>query len=200
ALDVVRARISTTRLGITADHRLRTTNRRVYAIGDALGGPHSTDLARHQASLVVRNALFRQPMRRNPALVPRVVRTDPELAQVGLTEAEARRTGRIHVLRWPFRENDRAQAEGELRGHIKVMTDRRGKVLGATIVGPRTGELIATWSLAVGQRLDIAALAGMVVPTSTLAEIGKRAAATYLSARGPSRWLLRIGALLRRFG
>jgi hypothetical protein len=67
-------------------------------------------------------------------------------------------------------------------------------------VGPRAGELIATWSLAVNQRLDIAALAGMPVPTSTLAEIGKRAAATYLSARGPSPWLLRIGTLLRRFG
>ena len=199
-LGLDRARIRHTKFGITVDHRLRTTNRRVYAIGDAVGGQHSTDLARHQASLVVRNALFRQPVRRNPALVPRVVRTDPELAQVGLTDAEARRTGRIRVLRWPFRENDRAQAEGELRGHIKVMTDKRGRVLGATIVGPRAGELIATWSLAVNQRLDISALAGMPVPTSTFSEIGKSAAATYLSARGPSPWLLRIGALLRRFG
>jgi pyruvate/2-oxoglutarate dehydrogenase complex dihydrolipoamide dehydrogenase (E3) component len=198
-LDLDRARIRHSKLGITVDPSLRTTNRRVYAIGDVIGGPRSTHAARYQASLVVRHALFRQPIRNDSTLIPHIVRTNPELAHVGLTDAEARRSGRICVLRWPFRENDRAQAERELRGHIKVMTDRRGIVLGATIVGPRAGELIATWSLAVRERLDAAALSGMIVPTSALAEIGKRAAATYLSARAMNPWVRRIAALLRRF-
>jgi pyruvate/2-oxoglutarate dehydrogenase complex dihydrolipoamide dehydrogenase (E3) component len=199
-LGLDRARISYSKSGIMVDHRLRTSNRRVYAIGDAIAGPHSTHAARQQASVVLRSALLWQPARRNPAFVPRVIRTDPELAQVGLTDAEARRTGRICVLRWPFRENDRAQAEGVISGHIKVMTDRRGTVLGATIVGPRAAELIVTWSLAVGERLNIAALAGMAVPSGTLAEIGKRAAATYLSARAVGPLARRIAALLRRQG
>jgi pyruvate/2-oxoglutarate dehydrogenase complex dihydrolipoamide dehydrogenase (E3) component len=198
-LDLDRARIRHSKLGITVNPSLRTTNRRVYAIGDVIGGPRSTHAARYQASLVVRHALLLQPVRNNPVFIPRVIRTNPELAHVGLTDAEARRSGRICVLRWPFRENDRAQAERELCGHIKVMTDRRGTVLGATIVGPRAGELIATWSLAVRERLDVAALAGMIAPSSALAEIGKRAAATYLSPRAVSPWVRRMGALLRRF-
>ncbi|HEY7300914.1 MAG TPA: FAD-dependent oxidoreductase [Xanthobacteraceae bacterium] len=198
-LDLDRARIRHSKLGITVDPSLRTTNRRVYAIGDVIGGPRSTHAARYQASLAVRHALLRQPVRNNPLVVPRVIRTNPELAHVGLTDAEARRNGRICVLRWPFRENDRAQAERDLCGHIKVMTDRRGAVLGATIVGPRAGELIAIWSLAVRERLDVAALAGMIMPSSALAEIGKRAATTYLSAREMNPWMRRIAALLRRF-
>jgi pyruvate/2-oxoglutarate dehydrogenase complex dihydrolipoamide dehydrogenase (E3) component len=198
-LDLDRARIRHSKVGITVDSNLKTTNRRVYAIGDVIGGPRSTHAARFHASLVVRHALFRQPIWNDSTLIPRVIRTNPELAHVGLTDAEARRSGRICVLRWPFRENDLAQAERELCGHIKVMTDRRGTVLGATIVGPRAGELIATWSLAVRQRLDVTALAGMIVPASALAEIGKRAAATYLSVRAVRPWVRRIAGLLRLF-
>jgi len=104
------------------------------------------------------------------------------------------------VLRWPYHENDRAQAEREIRGHIKVITSKRGKILGATIVGVQAGELITTWSLAISQGLNIRAMAGLIVPYPTLAEIGKRAAGSYFTPSLTSPLLRRIIALLRRFG
>ncbi len=200
-LALERARIRHDRNGVIVNRGLKTSNRRVYAIGDVAGRGQFTHLANYQAGLVIRNALFRLPVRVNERLVPRVTFTDPELAQVGLTEAEAGARGRaIRVLRWPYHENDRAQAEGETVGHIKVVTDRRGRILGATIVGAGAGELITTWTLAVGLRLNIRALAGIIVPYPTLAEIGKRAAITYFTPGLTSNWVRRIIALLRRFG
>ena len=144
--------------GICVDERLRTANKRVYAIGDVVGAGQFTHLANYHAGLVIRNALFRQRAEVNEDVIPRVTFTDPELAHVGLTEAEARaRRIKLRVLRWPYHENDRAQAERVTAGHIKVVTDRRGKVLGATIVGAAAGEMITAWTLAISEGLDIRA-------------------------------------------
>ena len=193
--------------GIRVNRRLRARrNRRVYAIGDAAGGPQFTHVANYHAGLVIRNALFRLRPKVNLAILPRVTFTDPELAHVGLTEAQARgrwggRVRRvIRVLRWPYHENDRAQAEGEIVGHIKVITNRRGRILGATIVGAGAGELITTWTLAITQGLNIRALTGIVVPYPTLSEIGKRAALTYFTPGLTNHWVRRIITFLRRFG
>jgi pyruvate/2-oxoglutarate dehydrogenase complex dihydrolipoamide dehydrogenase (E3) component len=187
--------------GIAVGKSLKTANRRVYAIGDVAGGQQSAHAADHQAGLVVRNALFRLPVRFDPEVIPRVTFTDPELAQVGMTEAVARRRRyRIRVLRWPYRENDRAHAEGEARGHIKVVIGRRGRILGVTIVGAGAGELITAWTLAISRGVDIRAVAGIVVPYPTLAEIGKWAATTYFMSSLTSSWVRRIITLLRRFG
>jgi pyruvate/2-oxoglutarate dehydrogenase complex dihydrolipoamide dehydrogenase (E3) component len=191
--------------GIKVDQSLKTANRRVYAIGDVTGdvtdGQQLAHAAEHQAGLVVRNALFRLPVRFYPEAIPSVTFTDPELAQVGLTEAVARRRGyKIRVLRWPYRENDRAHAEGAARGHIKVVTSARSRILGVTIVGAGAGELITAWTLAISARTDLRALSGIVVPYPTLAEIGKWAAATYFMPGSTSSALRRIIALLRRFG
>ena len=189
------------RAGIAVDKGLKTTNKRVYAIGDITGGAQFTHAANYHAGLVVRNALFRLPVRVNDDAIPRATFTDPELAHVGLTEGEARARGHaIRVLRWPYHENDRAQAERETRGHIKVITDRRGRILGATVVGAAAGDLIATWALAVSQGLNIRAVAGTVVPYPTLAEVGKRAAITYFTPGLTSPWVRRIIGVLRRFG
>jgi pyruvate/2-oxoglutarate dehydrogenase complex dihydrolipoamide dehydrogenase (E3) component len=189
------------RAGIVVDKDLRTTNRRVYAIGDVAGGAQFTHLANHQAGLVIRNALFRLPVRVNEHIVPRVTFTDPELGHVGLTEAEARdRRTTFRILRWPFHENDRAQAERATNGHIKVITTRNGRILGATIVGAGAGELIAPWTLGVTRKLNIRAFAGTIVPYPTLAEVGKRAAMTYFTPVLTSRFVQRMIILLRRFG
>jgi pyruvate/2-oxoglutarate dehydrogenase complex dihydrolipoamide dehydrogenase (E3) component len=187
--------------GIAVDKRLKTTNKRVYAIGDVAGGQKPAHAAEHEAGLVVRNALFRLPVRHDPEALARVTFTDPELAQVGLTEAVARQRGyRIRVLRWPYRENDRAHAEREPRGHIKLVTGKRGRVLGVTIVGAGAGELITIWSLAIDRRIDVPAIAGIVVPYPTLGEIGKAAATTYFMGSLTSSWVRRIIAWLRRLG
>ncbi len=200
-LGLERAGIAHDRRGIIVDRGLRTSNKRVYAIGDVARGLQFTHMANYHAGLVIRNALFRLPVRVNEEIIPRVTFTDPELAHVGLTEAQARqRHSAIRILRWPFHENDRAQTERETSGHIKIVTSKRGKILGATIVGAGAGELIATWTLAVTQRMNIRALAGVVFPYPTRAEIGKRAAIDFFARSLTSPLVRRIIAMLRWLG
>jgi pyruvate/2-oxoglutarate dehydrogenase complex dihydrolipoamide dehydrogenase (E3) component len=200
-LDLDAAGVRHERAGIVVDASLRTSNRKIYAIGDVIGGLQFTHVGNYHAGLVIRHALFRLPVKVNNDIIPWVTFTDPELAQVGLSETRAReRRGAIRVLRWPYHENDRAQAERETHGHIKVVTSKRGRILGATIVGAQAGELIATWSLAVSQGLNIRALASMVVPYPTLAEIGKRSAINYFAPSLTSPLVRRIIRLLGRLG
>src|SRR5262249_17765942 len=155
----------------------------------------------YHAGIVIRNALFRWPAKANDDAIPWVTFTDPEFAQAGLTEAQARERYRtIRVLRWPYHENDRAQAEHETQGHITIITKKKGSMLGATIVGAHAGELIGTWALALAQGLNIRAMTGIVVPYPTLSEIGKRAAITYFSPSLTSARVRRLIGFLRRFG
>ena len=168
------------RNGITVDARLRTTNRRAFAIGDVAGGPQFTHIALYHAGIVIRNALFRIPAKVDYRALPWVTYTDPELAQVGLTEAAARAVERApRVLRWPFAENDRAQTERETEGLVKVVTRRNGHILGASILGAGAGDLILPWALAISQKLKIGALANLIVPYPTRGEASKRAAGSY---------------------
>lgn len=201
SLNLDAARINYERERIIVNRGLRTTNKRVYAIGDVVGQAQFTHAANYHAGLVIRNALFRLPVRLNSEAVPWVTFTDPELAHVGLSEAIARERGlRIRVLRWPFHENDRAQAERAARGHIKVIADARGRVRGATIVGRNAGELITPWTLAVSQRLNVRAMAELVVPYPTLSEVGKRAATAYFTPQLTSPLVQRAIRWLRWFG
>lgn len=172
------------RAGVTVDAGLRSSNRRVYAVGDAAGQGQFTHLAGYHAGLVVRSALFGLPARVRTDHIPRVTYTDPELAQVGLTESEARaRHGaRLTVLRLGFEASDRAQAEGRTEGLLKVMAVA-GRPVGATIAGPGAGEQIALWSLMLANRMKLTALAGTVLPYPTMAELSKRTASTYFTPR-----------------
>jgi pyruvate/2-oxoglutarate dehydrogenase complex dihydrolipoamide dehydrogenase (E3) component len=200
-LDIAAAGIRSDARGIVVNKGLRTRNKKVYAVGDVAGGLQFTHVANYHAGLVIRNALFRLRARVDPNVIPWVTFTDPELAQVGMTEAAAsKRHKRIRVLRWPYHENDRAQAERETRGHIKVVTAGNGRILGATIVGAHAGDLIATWTLAIAQGLNIRAFAGIIMPYPTLAEIGKRAAMSYFAGSLTSPFVRRIITWLRRFG
>ena len=182
ALDLDKAGIERDEKGaLRLDRRLRTTNRRVFAVGDAAGGPQFTHAANYQAGIVLRNVLFRFPAKVDYRALPAVTYTEPELAQVGLTEAAA--SGRVGsdlcILRWPLHENDRGQAERRTHGLIKVLTRRNGRILGATILAPEAGELIQPWVLALGCGLKIGAFANMIAPYPTLGEIGKRVAGKY---------------------
>jgi len=166
--------------GIKVDAGLRTTNRGVYAIGDASGGLQFTHVAGYQGGLVVRNALFHLPVKMRGAQMPWVTFTDPELAHIGLDEQAAReRHGDIRVLKVPFTDVDRAQTERATEGLIKVIAGRRGRILGAGIVGRHAGELIQPWSLAISGGLSIRAMAESVVPYPTLAEINRKVAVSY---------------------
>lgn len=180
-LDLERAGIATDERGrLVVDARLRTSDRRVFAVGDAAGGPQFTHVAGAHAGVVIKNALFRLPAKADHAGVPRVTYTAPELAQVGPTEADLRAAGTAFgVLRWPYAENDRAQAERSVDGFAKVLVAPNGRILGATVVGDAAGELISIWALAIAQRLKVGALAGLVVPYPTRAEVIKRAASSW---------------------
>lgn len=169
---------------ITVDSRLRSSNRRVHAIGDATGQEQFTHVANYHAGIVIRSMLFGLPARARRDHLPWVTYTDPELAQVGLTEAQARtRHGSaLEVVRFDYREIDRARAQAQTDGFIKVMV-LKGRPIGATIVGAQAGELIGVWALALAQRMKMGQIAGMVAPYPTLGEISKRAAGAYFAPR-----------------
>jgi len=201
-LDLSAARIRHDHAGIAVNRKLKTSNRRVYAIGDcAAGHLKFTNAAGYHAGLVIRNALFRLPVRVNNDSVPWATFTEPELAHAGLTEAQARaRRIKIRIARWPYHDNDRAQTERETHGHIKVITTRKGRIVGATIVGAQAGELIGIWALAIAQRLNIRALIDIVLPYPTLGELGKRVAIDFFAPGLTSTWVRRIIGWMRIFG
>ena len=183
-LELDRAGIRHTRAGITVDAQLRTTNRRVHAIGDVAGQGQFTHLAGYHAGVIIRSVLFGLPAKARHDHIPHVTYTDPELAHIGLTEAEARKRfgARLSVHRIGYDQIDRAQAEGRTEGFIKLMAVG-GRPVGVTCVGAQAGELIAPYAVAMSNRLKLSAIAGTVLPYPTLAEIGKRAAGAYFSPR-----------------
>jgi pyruvate/2-oxoglutarate dehydrogenase complex dihydrolipoamide dehydrogenase (E3) component len=180
--------------GVTVDKGLRTSQKHIYAIGDVAGGLQFTHVANYHAGLVIRNALFRLPVSNRSDNIPHVTFTDPELAQVGFTEAQALKDygPAIKVVRWPFHDNDRAQAEGKTTGLIKAVVGKRGRILGVGIVGANAGEVIQQWVLAMNEGLKIRAIAGMVAPYPTLGEINRRVAVNYFSGLASNPWLRRV--------
>jgi pyruvate/2-oxoglutarate dehydrogenase complex dihydrolipoamide dehydrogenase (E3) component len=157
------------------------------------------------AGLVIRSALFRLPVKFDTRALPWVTYADPELAQIGLTESAARQGhgstgGNVVVTRLSFADNDRARTEHSTGGFIKVISTRKGAILGVTIVGPRAGELLAPWALAMSRGLKLSALAGLLLPYPTLGELSKRAAGQFYVPKLFSPWIRRLVAGLRRFG
>jgi pyruvate/2-oxoglutarate dehydrogenase complex dihydrolipoamide dehydrogenase (E3) component len=202
-LELDKAGIATTESGaLVVDRRLRTTNRRVYAVGDAAGGPQFTHIAGYHAGIVIRNALFRLPAKVDYRALPWVTYTDPELAQVGMTESQAMKAfpADVRVLRWPFHDNDRAQAERETHGLVKVLARGNGRVLGASIVGAHAGELIQSWGLAITGGLKLGTMAGFIAPYPTLGEASKRAAGSFFTPKLFSDRTRKLVRLLARLG
>lgn len=200
-LNLEAAKVKFDRRGIRVNDGLVTSNRRIFAIGDCAGGPQFTHVANYHAGIVIRRALFRLPSTVDAASLPRVTFTEPELAHVGLSEEQARAAkGEIRVLRWPYHENDRAQAEHTTRGFVKVVTDKRGRILGAGIVGEQAGELIQMWSLAISKKLKVKDIANLVLPYPTLSEINKRAAIRYYATAASNPMVRKVVSLLARLG
>lgn len=161
-----------------ADERLRTTGDRIWAAGDVLGGPQFTHVAGHQGVTATLNTLLRARRRFDSNTAPRVVFTDPQVAAVGLSESEARlRLGRDpELLRHDYGHSDRAIAEGTTRGLAKLVCDRRGRLLGATVVAPQAAESAALLGALVGRGAKAGDLAQIVFPYPTYSEGPARAA------------------------
>lgn len=199
-LDLDRAGIARNAQGIITDRKLRTSNKRVYAVGDAAGRGQFTHLAGAHAGLVIRHAMFRLPVDADALVVPRVTYSDPELAAIGLGEAAVRdRHGdSVRVERFDFSDNDRARTEGDIRGFGKLVTTRGGKILGVTLVGRDAGDHIHSWALAMSAGLKLRQLAGMIAPYPTRGEIAKRIAGQfYTGALFSNRTRSLVGLLSR---
>ena len=186
ALNLEAANIKYNARGIETDNRLRASNKRVFAIGDVAGRHQFTHIAGYHAGIVIRNMLFKLPAKLREDAIPWVTYTDPELAQTGLTWTEAvARFGAGNVRRtdWELRENDRARAARRSEGVVRVISDNKGKILGASILAPNAGELIHSWTLAVHARLKMSAMAGAIAPYPSWSEASQRAAGAFFTDR-----------------
>ena len=181
-LNLEKANVEYSRFGIKVGANLRTSNKAIYAIGDVTGGAGFTHKAGYDAGIIIRRIVFGMFWAKaDYKALPHATYTSPELASVGLSEKTAteRYRDNITILKWPYAENDRARATRATKGMVKVITTKKGLILGASIVGKSADEILAPWTLAISQGLKISAMANMISPYPTLGEINKRAASSF---------------------
>ena len=200
-LDLEKAGIEHDRRGIKVTSKMRTTNSRVYAIGDVAGGLQFTHMAGYHAGMVIKAILFRLPAKENTDIIPWATYTDPELASIGHNEASARENLKgFSILRWPYGENDRAQTERKTTGLIKVIADKKGRIKGVGIVGANASEMMNFWALAVAKEMKVKDITDYVSPYPTMSEIGKRAATSYYASMTRKPFVRSVIGFLRIFG
>ena len=200
-LNIEAAGIERTRTGLVVDAGMRTTNRGVYAIGDVAGGLQFTHVAGYHAGVIIRSMLFGLSSKAKTSHIPWATYTDPELSQVGLTEAQAKgiHGDKLEVVRFHYSHNDRAISERKTKGFIKLMVVK-GRPVGASIVGYQAGELINLWALALANNMKMSQIAAMVAPYPTIGEINKRAAGAYFTPRlFDSNAVKRVVGFVQRF-
>ncbi|MFO7987855.1 MAG: dihydrolipoyl dehydrogenase family protein [Thermodesulfobacteriota bacterium] len=172
------------RTGIPVDNRLRTRHTHIYAAGDVNGGFQFTHAAGYEGGIVIANAVFRLPRKVNYTWLPWVTYTDPELASIGMNETMAKKAGIDYaVFTEAFKDNDRALAEGESQGKIKLLLNEKEKPIGVQILGPGAGNLISEWVAAFNGNVKLSTLAGAIHPYPTIGEINKRVAGSFLSPK-----------------
>lgn len=184
-IDAAIGSVDLSKEGIVVDDGMRTTAEGVWAAGDVTGGLRFTHVAAYQAGLVVRNAFFPFRAKADYRVVPWVTFTEPELARVGLTEAEARdkHGDQVRVWRRPFDQVDRAITDGETNGLVKLVTDRNGRILGGHILGHGAGNLIAEVALAIKHGVKASAFAMTIHAYPTYSEAVRDAAQEQLKSR-----------------
>jgi len=180
-LDLEKAGVDFDRRGIKTDSRMRSNVKNIFAVGDVSGGPQFTHVAGYQAGIIIRNICFKMPAKVSYKALPWVTYTDPEIAQVGMTESMARKEhgNNIKITEYNFGDNDRARAENERDGLIRLITKKNGLILGVSMVGLHAGELIAEWALAISNNMKVGAVAGTMIAYPTLSEMNQRAAGAW---------------------
>lgn len=180
ALQLENAKVKFNQRGIIVNNKMQSSQKHIYAVGDVAGSYQFTHIANYQAGIAIRNILFHLHSKVNYAALPWTTFTDPEIANAGMHENDAREIyGNIKVLKAEFNNNDRANTEGDTRGFIKVITKKNGKILGASIVGHNASELIQPWIIAITQKQKIKTMASFIAPYPTRGEISKVAASEY---------------------
>ncbi len=170
-LGLERAGVRYTQKGIEVDAHLRTSASNIYAAGDVLGGPQYSHLAGWQGFQAARNALLPGKAPGTPRAMPRVTFTSPEVAQVGLTEQQARRKygDKLRVGTMPLTRVDRAVSEDDTHGFLKLLALPDGSITGGTFVGERASEAITEVVIAIDRGITLQQLAGVVHPYPTYA-------------------------------
>ena len=194
-LDLEKAGIRYSDKGIDVNSYLQTTNKKVYALGDVVGAYQFTHIASYHAGIVLRNSVFRIPYKIHYNAVPWVTFTEPEIAHVGILAEDALKRTDLKMTQWLFMDNDRAHTEHNVQGKIKVITDKKAKILGVTIVGSHAGELILPWVIAVREQKSLRTFTDAIVPYPTLSDISKRVAGEFYKPQlfsKKTRWLVRL--------
>lgn len=183
-LGLERIGVTFDRRGLKVDSRLRTTQGHIYGAGDVTGTYQFTHAAAYEGGIVLSNAILHLPRKVDYTFFPWCTYTDPELASIGMNEKAAREAG-IDYSVWtePFSMNDRALAEGEIVGKIKMILDEKERPIGVQILGAHAGELINEWVAALNGKVRLSTIAGAVHPYPTLSEINKRVAGNYFSGK-----------------
>ncbi|MDB9319519.1 dihydrolipoyl dehydrogenase family protein [Nodularia spumigena] len=164
---------------LVVNDKLQTTNHRIYACGDVIGGYDFPNVANYEARIAVKNALFFPRLRVNYQCVPWGLNSHPRLAEVGLTEAQAKRQFKldeVFVLRQYYKSVTAAQLRDETTGICKLIVLRNGEILGASILGAEAGELINLIALAMSQKISIKQLANLSAVYPSFSEIIENAA------------------------
>ncbi len=199
-LNLEKAGIEASPKGIKVDDHLKTSNPKVYAIGDCTGGYQFTHVAGYHAGIAIRHSIFRLNAKVETRALPWVTYTDPELAHVGFLESGLKSLKKDYkVLSLNFSENDRAHTEKRTEGMIKVLVSPKGDILGATVLGVHAGELIYPWVIAIQNNLKISALAKAIAPYPTLNEINKKIAGQFYTDKLFSPLIKKIVKALTRF-
>ena len=199
-LELEKAGVKYSNKGVEVDATLRTSAKNIYACGDAAGPYQFSHMAEYQAVIAVGNALFPFKRKVDYSAVPWCTFTDPELARIGLTEDEARGKFKdIKVYRSFYSGNDRAVTDIEEKGLAKVITDKKGYILGAHIVGANAGEIIHEYVLAKSSKLKIGTISSAIHIYPTLAQVVKRSADQYYIDMMNAAWLKWLFRLMLKF-
>jgi pyruvate/2-oxoglutarate dehydrogenase complex dihydrolipoamide dehydrogenase (E3) component len=199
SLHLEAAGVQTNERGIMVNRRCQSSVKHIYACGDVAGRHLFTHMAEHMAKVAVTNAILRVPSQTDERHVTWTTFTDPELAQVGTSETELKREGTaFSVYRFPFAQLDRAVTDSEATGMVKVLANRRGRVLGVSILGAHAGEMIGEYALAMRNGVTLGSLSATIHPYPTYVLGNRRAADQFMMARltpGMVRWLQRLFGL-----
>lgn len=181
-LNLKEARVKFNQQGIVVNSQLRTTNKKIYAIGDVINGYQFTHVSEYEAGIAIQNIIFHLPKKASYKAIPWVTYTTPELAHVGISWQMVENTpNKYKIIELPFSDNDRAICENQTIGKIKVITNPTGVILGASILSPNASELISLWTFAIQNKLKMKHMASLIVPYPTRSEISKRAAGSFYS-------------------
>lgn len=199
-LHLENAKVNYSIKGIEVNEHLQSSNKKIYAIGDVVGPYQLTHMANYQAGIVLRNILFKWPAKVDYRAVPWVTYTEPELAHVGLQTNQAENESHLVVSEYSFADNDRARAEGMTQGKIKVITDKKGTILGATIVGSQAGELLLPWVMAIREKKTLRSFTDLIAPYPTLSELSKQVAGAFYKPKLFSKKVKWLVSILKKFG